>query len=97
MNNRLTNILLLIIVIMGAYWFWKQPETRSDAERLRGAVEDLGDKTIDAAAKVTNKLEEGADKAKDSLERAADKTADKTEEVKRDFEDARARDRRENP
>lgn len=105
MNNRLSSILLLILIIMGAYWLWKQPSTHGDMERLKESAADIGDKTIDAAAKVTNRIadadigektREAVEDTKDALRDAKDATVEKAHEVKEDFNDARERDRARN-
>lgn len=103
MNNRLTNILLIILIVIGVYWLWKQPSTHGDMARLKETAAELGDKTIDAAAKATNRIEdadigkttkEAVESTKDALRDAKDATVEKAQEVKEDFNDARERDRK---
>jgi len=97
MDNRLTNFLLLVIVVMGCYWFWKQPETRGDMERAKNVITSLGDKTVEAAAKVSNKIEDSeiGERTKEAIDHARETTMEKSDKLKRDFDEAKEKDRAE--
>lgn len=95
MNNRTTNLLLLIVIVLGCYWLWKQPATHGDAEKVKETITALPDKAIDAAAKISNKIEDAKipEKAGKALENAKEEVKEAGENIKQDFEDARKKDR----
>jgi len=93
--TRLTNLILLLVIIMVCYWFWKQPETHGDAEKIKAAVVAIPDKAIAAAAKISNTIEDGTipKKAENTWEQTKEKAIETKEKIKRDFEEAKKKER----
>lgn len=93
--NRLLNLALLVLIILGCLWLWKQPEIRPETRRVEEAVKSLPDKAIDAAAKVSNKIEDTniPEKTENAWNKLKAETKETKEEIKDEFNDAKARDR----
>lgn len=95
MSNRTTPLLLLIIIGLALYWFWKQPETHDDMAKLKAGVEALPDKAITAAAKVSNRIEDQKipEKTENALDNLKEDVKETKENIKEDFEEAKRKDR----
>ncbi len=95
MINRLTNLFLLVLIILACYWLWKRPEIRNDTRKIENAISALPDKAVDAAAKISNKIDDAKipEKTEKAWDKAKEEAKETKENIKQNFEDAKQKDR----
>lgn len=93
--GRLINLFLLALIVLGVVWYFNQPQNRDDAEHAKAAISDLPDKAINAAAKISNRIEDAPEKTKKALNNAKEEIKETKEEIKNNFEEAKRKDREE--